>query len=317
MKLIYKKLPSRKVSCVATIGVFDGIHRGHQFILSKCSNLAKKRKISSLAITFDLAPQQFLRKMHLHNSWRSTKSFEGILCDREQKKSLVAPLGIDYLWFLRMRRWLLELKPDNFLNYIFGHFVIKELIVGEDFRFGYAGRGDVSYLRKAADKFGFKLRVVSKLKIGQKKVSSSLIRQQIRKAELKTAKQFLGREFSLKGRVVKGKGVGIFLGFPTANILAGDYVVPPRGVYAAYVILGKRKHLAAVNIGNSPTLTRRRICVIEVYIINFNQNILKQTIEVVFLKKLRDECKFLNSLALSSAIAKDIQQITSKYSIPT
>ncbi|MCF7908732.1 MAG: bifunctional riboflavin kinase/FAD synthetase [Candidatus Omnitrophica bacterium] len=317
MKVIYKKLPSRRVNCVATIGTFDGIHKGHKFILDKVIKSAQRRKVSSLAITFDLAPQQFLRRKHLHNTWRSTKAFSGILSDLEQKIGFVQPLGIDFLWFLKTRQRLLELSPEAFLGYIFSYFSIKELIVGEDFRFGYAGGGDVSYLKKVASEFGFKLTVIAKTKFKQELISSSLIRHHIRSAELKKVKQLLGRDFSLKGKVVKGRGIGRQLKFPTANISAGDYVVPPRGVYAAYVILNKQKYLAAVNIGRSPTLTSLKKCIIEAYFINFSKNILGKTIEIVFLKRLRDERKFSNSPSLQSAIAKDVRQITSKYSIPS
>jgi len=317
MKVIYKKLPSRRVNCIATIGTFDGIHKGHKFILAKVKAKAKKAGLKSLVITFDTAPQQFLRRTHLHNAWPSTKTFSGVICDLEQKIKLIQPLGIDYLWLLKTNRRLLELGADAFLELIFRYFAIKELIVGEDFRFGYAGRGDISYLKTAAKRRGFKLTVLTKTKVKKQPISSSLIRQYIRGAKLKEIKQFLGREFSLKGRVVKGRGIGKSLSFPTANIFAADFVAPAKGVYAAYVVLGSKKYLAAVNIGQSPTLSTRRKCLIEVQIIKFNKNILGKMIEIVFLKRLRNERKFANSAALRAAIAKDIGSITSKYSIPT
>lgn len=317
MKVIYKKLPSKRIDCVATIGTFDGIHKGHKFILDKVVKSARKKGLKSLVITFDLTPQQFLGHKALHNNWRSTKVFSGILCDLDQKISFIQPLGIDYLWFLKTKQRLLELSSETFLNYIFRYFAIKELIVGEDFRFGYAGKGDVAYLKNIASKFGFKLKVVSKIKFKKEPISSSRIRSYLKEAKFKNAKQILGRRFSLKGKVIKGRGVGKLLNFPTANILVGDYVVLPRGVYAACVILAKKKYLAAVNIGRSPTMTSMKKCIIEAYIINFNKNILGKMIEIVFLKRLRDELKFSNSLDLKSAIAKDVRQITSKYSMPS
>lgn len=316
MKVIYKKLPSKRTNCVATIGTFDGIHKGHKFILAKVKAKAKKTKVKSLVITFDTAPQQFLRRAHLHNAWPSTKTFSGVICDLEQKIRLIQPLDVDYLWFLKTNRRLLEFKPEQFLNYIFGYFAIKELIVGEDFRFGYAGRGDITYLKTVAKTRGFRLTVLTKTRVKRRPISSSLIRQYVRAAKLKQIKQFLGREFSLKGKVVKGRGVGKLLSFPTANIFSADFVVPAKGVYAGYVILGSKKYLAAINIGQSPTLTTRRKCLVEVHIIKFNKNILGKTIEIVFLERLRNERKFANRTALKSAIAKDILAITSKYSIP-
>ncbi|MBU2044828.1 MAG: riboflavin biosynthesis protein RibF [Candidatus Omnitrophica bacterium] len=316
MKVIYKKLPSKKSACVATIGVFDGIHRGHQYILRKTKKLARKAKARALLITFDIAPQQFLLRQGLQNSWRRTKAFSGALCDFIQKVDLVKLEGIDCLWFLKTSRRLLELKPAAFLSYVFRYFKIKELIVGEDFRFGYAGRGDPFYLNQAATHFGFKLSVIPKVKLKRQVLSSSLIRQKILTANFKEAKLFLGRDFSLKGKVVRGKGIGKSLSFPTANISSGDYLLPPRGVYAAYLILGKRKYLTAVNIGKTPTLKLSRQYTLEAHLINFNKNILGKTVEIIFLDKIRDERKFFDRSSLQFAIAKDIRRITSKYSIP-
>jgi len=316
MKVIYKKLPSKKFEFVATIGVFDGIHRGHQHILRKTRKTAEESNIHSLVITFDLAPQQFLHKQDLHNSWRVTKVFPGALCDFTQKVNLVRSEGIDCLWFLKTSRRLLELKPAGFLNYILGHFKIKQLIIGEDFRFGYAGRGDVFYLSQAAPRYGFKLSVIPKIKFSRKIISSSLIRQKILAADFKKAKLFLGRDFCLRGQVVRGKGLGKSLDFPTANISSGNYLLPPRGVYAAYLILENRKYLAAVNIGKTPTLKLSPACTVEAHLINFNKNILGKTVEIIFLDKIREERKFFNRTALQAAIGKDIRRIASKYSIP-
>jgi len=318
MKVIYKKLPSRKIDCVATIGLFDGVHRGHQSILRRVKETARKSKSRSLVITFDIAPQQFSIEQGFHNSWRWTKAFPGALSDFSQKISLIKAENIDHLWFLKTNFHLLELKPAEFLNYILRCFKIKELIVGEDFRFGYAGRGDVFYLSQVAAHYGFKLSVVPKLKLGREPISSSLIRQKILAANFKKAKLFLGRNFSLRGKVVRGKGLGKSLGFPTANISSGSYLLPPRGVYAAYAVLGKQKFLAAVNVGKNPTLkssAENRRCFIEAHLINFHKNILGKTLEIIFFKKMREERRFPNLAYLRSAIAKDIRKIASKYSI--
>src|SRR3989338_5290723 len=129
MKVIYKKLPSRRIDCIATIGLFDGVHRGHQFILRRVKEAARKFKSRSLVITFDIAPQQFLLKQRYRNSWRWTKVFPGALSDLTQKTGIVKAEGIDYLWFLKTNFWLLELKPEQFLNYISRYFKIKELII--------------------------------------------------------------------------------------------------------------------------------------------------------------------------------------------
>jgi len=314
MKVISNRFPFRRVKCLATVGVFDGIHLGHQFVLKKVSQNARRKGLSSLLITFDIPPQQFLNNKKLLHYRRPEKAFIGSLTDRNEKIDLVSSLGIDYLWFLRTKRSLLKLSAQSFINYIQKYFNIEKLIVGEDFRFGHKGTGDLGDLKKLAGEHRFNLSIIRKKAKNNKIISSSLIRQLIQKGKLSQAKQLLGRHFSLKGRVVKGRGIGSKLGFSTANISVSDYVIPACGVYAAYAILGKKIYLAAINIGMLPTFGKAKGLVVEAHILNFKKNILGRTIKIVFLNKLREEKKFSSRKALASAISKDIKYLTSKYS---
>lgn len=314
MKVISNRLPFRRVRCVATVGVFDGIHLGHQFILKKVRETARKKGLSSLLITFDIPPQQFLNKGKLLHHRRPEKAFIGSLAGKDEKIDLVSLLGIDYLWFLRTERSLLKLSAQSFINYIQKYFNIEKLIVGEDFRFGHKGTGDLSDLKKLAGEHRFDLSIIRKKVKNNKIISSSLIRQLIQKGNLSQARQLLGRCFSLRGRVVKGRGMGSKLGLPTANVFAPDYVIPARGVYAAYVILGKKTYLSAINIGMLPTFGKVKGLAVEAHILNFKKNIIGKPIKIVFLERLREEKKFSSSGALVSAISKDIKHLTSKYS---
>lgn len=314
MRVIFNRLPFKRVRCIATVGVFDGIHLGHQFILKKVKETARKKGIDSLLITFDIPPQQFLSKKNLLHHRRPEKAFAGSLTVRDEKTALISSLGIDYLWFLKTKKSLLNLSARGFINYIQRYFKIEKLIVGEDFRFGHRGRGDLKILKLLANKHRFELSVIKKKSKNKKVISSSLIRQLIQKGKLSQAKQLLGRCFSLNGKVVKGRGIGSKLGFPTANISVSDYVTPAYGVYAAYVILGKKTYLSAINIGMLPTFGKVKGLVMEAHILNFKKNILGKPIKIVFLERLREEKKFSSSKALASAISKDIKQVTAKYS---
>lgn len=314
MRVIFNRLPFKRVRCIATVGVFDGIHLGHQFILKKVKETARKKGIDSLLITFDIPPQQFLSKKNLLHHRRPEKAFAGSLTARDEKTALISSLGIDYLWFLKTKKSLLNLSARGFINYIQRYFKIEKLIVGEDFRFGHRGRGDLRILKLLANKHRFELSVIKKKSKNKKVISSSLIRQLIQKGKLSQAKQLLGRCFSLNGKVVKGRGIGSKLGFPTANISVSDYVTPAYGVYAAYVILGKKTYLSAINIGMLPTFGKVKDLVMEAHILNFKKNILGKPIKIVFLERLREEKKFSSSKALASAISKDIKQVTAKYS---
>ena len=315
MKVIYDKLPFKKKKCVATIGVFDGIHLGHRFVLEKVKKEALKDSIVSLVITFDVLPQQFLNNKSYYNSWKPRKPFFGCVIDFEQKIPLIKDLGIDYLWFLKTNQHLLRLSAREFVSYICRYFEIKEIIVGEDFCFGYQGTGDINLLKEISRQYGFKLTVFKKKKVHENVISSSYIRQLIRKGEFKEVKENLGRNFSLKGKVIRGKGLGVKLGFPTANIVTHDYVVPLSGVYSAYVIIKNKVYLGAVNIGVNPTIKKDKETVFEVHIINFCENISGKTIEIIFLEKIRQEHKFSSLDKLKAAIEKDIDLVISKYSV--
>ena len=325
MKVIFNRLPFKRVKCVATVGVFDGIHFGHQFILEKVKEAAKRKGLPSLVITFNIPPQQFLANKKLKLDCRPEKVFIGSLIDQKDKAALIGSLGIDYLWFLKTKKSLLKLSAQNFIKYIQKYFKIEELIVGEDFRFGHRGGGDLKDLKSMGNKHEFELLIIRKKTKNKKIISSSLIRQFIRKGELKEAEALLGRSFSLKGRVFRGRGLGTVLGFPTANIKTGDYINPARAVYAAYVILGKKMYLAAVNVGLRPTCTFSKSTpkgmasptgpVVEAHILNLKKNILGKIVKIVFLEKIRQEEKFSSLEALKKAISKDITCLTSKYSV--
>ncbi len=313
MKVVYERLPSKRIQCVAAIGVFDGVHLGHQFILKKIKEESEKKSLSSLAITFDVLPQQFLYENLIHSGRHPLKKFLGYITDFEQKKEFIKLTGIDCVWFLKTNKYLLELSAHDFINHIFKYFEIKKIIVGEDFCFGYKGRGDVKYLKKLGKEYSFTVRVLKKKTKNKKVISSSRIRKLIKEGCFEKNKMILSRNFILKGKVVKGNGVGSKLGFPTANIAPFDYVLPAVGVYSAYVVVSKKKYLAAVNIGSRPTLENSEKVVVEAHIINFKRNILGKNIKIFFVDRIRKEHKFKTLDKLKFAISQDVNHIISKY----
>ncbi|MCF7873895.1 MAG: bifunctional riboflavin kinase/FAD synthetase [Candidatus Omnitrophica bacterium] len=300
MKLIYKNLPSHKVdNCIVTIGAFDGVHLGHQHILKEVKSQAKKNHKPSLVISFDTPPKKVLY---------SKQKFKGYLTDYRQKASLIESLGVDYLWILETKTNLLNYTADKFLSYISNYFSIDEMIVGSDFRFGIKAGAGTTRLSQLSDDYNFRLKIINKKKFDKTLVSSSFIRELIRSSKLEKSKKLLGRNYTLKAKVVRGKGVGRQLGFPTANLNTFDYILPGQGVYAAYSKVENKDFLAAVNIGKKD---------FEVHLLNFSKDILNSNIEVTLLSKIRDELSFQSRGQLIKQIQKDIQNITSKYSTPT
>jgi len=170
-------------------------------------------------------------------------------------------------------------------------------------------------LKRLAGKYNFEISVVRKKTKSKTIISSSLIRKLIDEGKMDQVSQFLGRNFSLRGKVIKGRGIGAKLGFPTANVSISNYVMPAQGVYAAWAILGEKRYLSAVNIGFRPTVKKGKSKALEVHITRFRKNILGKVIRIIFLEKIRKEQKFPSLGKLKQAIEKDIVSITSKYSI--
>jgi riboflavin kinase/FMN adenylyltransferase len=309
MKVIYKKLPSNKVKCTATIGVFDGIHLGHRFILEKLKKLANRRKTQSLVITFDVPPETVLEKSNRH----APREFHGFLTDMEDKKNLLASCGINYLWFLKTNNSFLKLSGKEFIEYLFNNFSPKHLLIGEDFHFGYKGKSGIRYLKKMSGKYGFDVMVLKKMRKHGKIVSSSFIRHLIKNARFSEIRNFLGRDYIMKGRVVKGAGLGRKLGFPTANIDYDGYAIPRDGVYAATIEIDNKKYLCAVNIGKRPSINKSIKKILEAHVINYKRNILDKKIKLRFIKKIRNEKKFSSKKSLIKAITKDVNYIKNHY----
>jgi riboflavin kinase/FMN adenylyltransferase len=276
--------------------MFDGIHLGHKFILKQLKKTASRLKIPSLVITFDKHPRAVLGK-----------PFDGYISSNEQKKELLLERGINQVWFLKTTPELLKLSGEEFVSCLARQIDIKELIVGEDFCFGYGRHNGVGDLKKFSLQHDFNLKVIKKKKISGITASSSLVRQAVLNADFKTAGKILGRPYSFIGRVEKGKGVGTKLGFSTANIYPREMIVPCDGVYAAAVKLSGKKFVAAVNIGHLHGATGERV--VEAHIIVFKKNIVGETLEIIFLKQIRKEKKFSSIQALQEAIAKDVKMI--------
>ena len=288
----------KQLSCVATIGTFDGVHLGHKKIIDTVMTAAHKHKLASLIITFDRHPRLVLKK-----------PFTGSITALEDKKEIFARTGIDYVWLLKTDSGVLDYSAHDFLSLVKKYFYIKELIVGDDFRFGKDALHGAHNLDKLASEFGFTSRVVKKMLISGKAVSSTYIRELIRSGDIVRANKFLGRAYSFKGVVVSGRGNGRKLGFPTANIRVGEHIIPANGVYAGKCRVGKKVYPAAINIGTNPTITGSDKLTIEAHLLNFKKNITGRKIELFFLKRLRAEKKFPSRNALTAAIARDVERV--------
>jgi len=299
MRIFGNKLPKRKIPCVAAIGAFDGVHLGHQKILNKVISRAKHLGINSLVITFDSHPRKFLKNNYV----------SAMLTSNADKAVILKELGIDCVWFLKTDRDLLNMEAHDFLLLVNKYFRVVEFVAGDDFRFGKDALHGAHTLNKLADKFDFGHFIFKKKKFGSKSISSSLVRQMVASGDVVNAARFLGKPYSLYGVVVSGKGNGKRFGFPTANILPDDYIIPAGGVYAGKCVVNGREYIAAINIGNNPTVNNNNKQTIEAHLIGFKKNIIGQNVRLIFIKRIRDEKKFSSLEDLITAIRNDVQHI--------
>jgi len=287
---------------VVVIGFFDGVHVGHKKIISLCVERAKKINGNSIVFTFNKPPINILKRgMH-----------KKLITSYEDKIKLIKELGIDFIIAAKFDWSFSEIEPEKFCREILiKKFNIKDLFIGEDFKFGNNASGDTKFLKNFFGSYNVNVNIVPILRIEGIPVTSTIIRKFYSEGLIEKIITFLGRLPSITGKVLRGEGRGSILGFPTANIdVFEEFVTPNDGVYLGYVnILNKKFNNAElpsiINIGSNPTFKGKRKW-IESHIINFNEEIYGCSIKVSFLKKLRDEISFQSKEELINQIKKDM-----------
>lgn len=284
--------------CIATIGNFDGLHLGHQAIIKKVVTKAQQLSFIPTVITFEPAPQSFLRP--------DKKFFR--LMSFTQKLEILAEWGIRQVICLRFNRHLAGYSPLAFMqHYLVNGANVRCLLVGEDFRFGHQQEGDVQTLLSLGSQFDVEIEPIKHVLNQSNKISSTLIRQSIVNGDMEGANSLLGRKFSVKGRVVKGAMRGRQLGFATANLPCTRRASHLSGVFVTKVHFDHKTYLAATNIGKRPTFNGENR-IIEAHVLDFSGNLYGKKIEIEFLHKLRDEKRFTSIDLLIQQIKSDIEQ---------
>lgn len=309
MKILCKKLPSphsRSPFC-ATLGVFDGVHRGHTWIIRKSIREAGTRPLCKpLVITFFPAPEYCLKKAEQFH-----------LSELSEKVRAISALGCANVLVLRFDTELAALSGVDFFKLLLKKIRLAALFVGDDFKFGKDRRHGMEALRTLLRKQHTRLGMVKKKRLNGEIVSSSRIRKLLREGKAAQANLLLGRAYSVAGKVIRGKGIGNLIGVPTANVAVSHYkLIPKSGVYAVEVIIKNKKYQGACNIGAASALLSQSAlpAVVEVHILNFRKNLRGRRIEIRFLKRIRDEKKFSSLSALCAQIEKDIKVCKRIYS---
>ncbi|MCM8830552.1 MAG: bifunctional riboflavin kinase/FAD synthetase [Candidatus Omnitrophica bacterium] len=291
MKLIhFSKIKKIDKEVVLGIGKFDGVHLGHQKILFTIVKEAKKEGRVPAVITFKNFPVDFF------------------LCDWKEKLYLLNQSGIKLCIWCDLDE-ISHLSPEKFLE-ILVKAGVKTIVVGYNFHFGKGKKGDIKFLRKQSKKRNFSLIVVPSYKKNGVIISASKIRKMIKSGDIEKANKLLGRYFSVSGKVVKGKGIGKKIGFPTANLALENNICIGEGVYAGWVEHKRKIYRSAIVTGTSPTFKDDKNK-FEVFIIDYDgkNTLYNQQIKIFLYKKLRSQIKFQNLEGLKRKIEEDIREI--------
>ncbi|HUW30568.1 MAG TPA: bifunctional riboflavin kinase/FAD synthetase [Planctomycetota bacterium] len=300
MEIIHGAHPLHLRRPIATLGTFDGVHLGHQRIIREVISWARPADGQAIVLTFATHPRSVTAGQPAE-----------FITSLDHRLVLMERLGVNAVMVLEFDRALADTPAEEFIRKYFGELIkARGIVVGYNTRFGRNRSGDVHLLRELGAELGFDVRQVEPVSIDGRIVSSTAIRDQIRRGDLQHAARMLGRPASLMGTIVHGDGRGHALGFPTANLDLHHETRPPDGVYAGYTIIRGTTHKVLISIGSRPTFHAPLApVVVEVYIDGFQSSIYGQDIEVRFITRLRDQERFTTADELIRAIRDDIERL--------
>ena len=298
------KFPQSLSYPVMTIGVFDGVHLGHQLILRRLSERAREKKGTSVLLTFTPHPQKII----------SPAQAPLLLQTRQQKEKILEGLDVDIMLRLPFTRRLSLCSPSEFALQILHNHGIREIHVGSNFRFGHRRSGDIAALTSLGEEYRFEVHEIDPVYHRETRISSSHIRSLLAAGRVTLARRLLGRPYQIEGIVVRGSGRGAQLAFPTANLDLENELIPANGVYVTRAHLNGKAYPAVTNIGYRPTIREQSTDqpVVEPHLLDFEENIYGKHMKLDLCFRLRAEKKFDGVQDLKRQIGKDVQR-TRRY----
>lgn len=271
-----------------TIGNFDGLHIGHQNLISKTKNF---KDTKSAVMTFDPHPMAVITGKNLP-----------ILMDIYDKERALEQMAIDYFFIVKFNLEFSKLSVVNFIDWL-KTLNVKRLVVGRDFKFGHKGSGNIADLKKFFD-----VHVVDDLLYENTRVSTTYIKLLLDQGDMALSKKLLNKSYSIHGQVIHGDKVGKMIGYPTANIDYQNHYLPKIGVYAVYVKIDNKLYLGCANLGHNPTINYSTTRRLEVFIMDYKGNLYEKEITIFFEHYLRDEIKYDEVDVMLKQIKKDVEQ---------
>ena len=306
---IFKNASISKIynNSAIAIGNFDGVHEGHKKVFFETKNFAKKHKIKFGVLTFTPLPVMFFNK--------KVKNYR--LTSENQKFTLFKKNKVDFTINIKFNKKFSNITAENFIKkIIYKKIRPKSLAVSNNFKFGRNRKGNVNLLKKFGKKFDYQVFTIKPFKHLKKIVSSTKIRKLLKNGNIDLANKLLSRTWSIEGRVAKGKKIGRKLGYRTCNINVKNYILPKKGIYAVKIAIGNKKNIygGVAYLGSRPTFGGGNIF-LEINIFGIKKNLYKKKLNVYFLKFLRKDKKFGNSVQLIRQMNKDV--IFAKKSLKT
>ena len=281
-----------------TIGVFDGVHLGHKYLLSRLIELAGQQNLLSAVVTFDPHPQKML----------SPKTRLPFLTDLDQRITLLKNEGVEAIIISPFTPELAQLSAYEFVSLLKKYIRMKGLVIGPDFALGRGREGDINALRTLGEDMDFTVTVVPPVMINDEVISSTAIREALAEGDLKRVHNLIGRPFSLHGRVIPGASRGAKLGFPTANLdIDPEQALPAEGVYATWAYINDTVSESMTYIGNQPTFGGRQRAV-EVYVLDYHGDLYGHELKIDIMERLRGEKQFGTTDELREQITEDIER---------
>jgi len=281
-----------------TIGVFDGVHLGHKYLLSQLTEQARQQDLLSGVVTFRQHPQEVLAPQ--------TKLL--FLTDLAERASLLKGEGVEAIVTLSFTSELARLSARQFVGLLKKHLRMRGLVIGPDFTLGWDREGSIDSLRTLGQDMGFTVTVVPPVMVNGEVVSSTAIRKALADGDIKKVLDLAGHPFSLSGRVTSGAGRGLKLGFPTANLaVAPEQALPADGVYATLAYVDGKTYQSMTNIGRQPTFGGNQRTV-EVYVLDYHGDLYGHELKIDIMERLRGEKKFDTIDKLKKQIAEDVKQ---------
>jgi riboflavin kinase/FMN adenylyltransferase len=286
-------------SCVATIGKYDGMHLGHQKILDALLHQARTLALPSVVILSEPQPDEFFSR---GNGTPRLNHFQ-------DKVDFLERYGIDAVYRLKFDHELSQQTPDDFVRkFLVAGLGIKRLVIGDDFRFGVNRSGNHVLLQTLSGELGYQLICVPSCLNRGERVSSTLVKQYLQAGDCERVQELLGRPYSISGKIIKGRQLGRVLGVPTANLELLINILPTTGVFIVRALVRGTEFEGAASAGYNPTVDDTQKPSVEVHLLGFNDDIYGETMQVSFIKKLRNEEKFANLEELKTQIALDLEQ---------